>query len=283
MQIDLDAFWFLGVGLFWKRLWNEINRDNCWGMAAQLSYYFLLAFFPFLIFLSALLGFIPVGPSFLDRYLSELVRFLPENSYALVRSILANLLESRAQGVLTIGILAALWCGSLAFNGMISLLNQAYCVRETRSYFHTRALSIGVTLVFSAFLVLSGILLFFGDWLINWITETESVRFLYGVIRWVLSFLLLNVGLQIVFFLLPAKRFPFRLISPGGIFTTVGWILGSLFFRYYVNHFGDFQMLWGSLGALIALMVWFYICSFCLLVGGEIDSEIFKLREGEHC
>ena len=94
---------------------------------------------------------------------------------------------------------------------------------------------------------------------------------------------LLNVGVQIMYYALPARRFPWRLISPGGILATTGSVFGTLIFRRYVNvFFENFEMLWGSLSALIALMVWFYICSFCLLVGGEIDSEIFKMRrEGE--
>ncbi len=279
MRIDLGAFRFLILGKFWKRLWNEINDDDCWGMAAQLSYYFLMAFFPFLIFLSAVIGFIPVGPDVLDRFLAEFNIFMPDKTHALVTGIVTPLLQSRAEGLLTFGILLSLWFGSLAFNGMISVLNQAYRARETRSYFHTRSLAILVTVIVSLFLILSMVLLFFGDWLIRVTFDLPSVRFGYSLIRWLLIFLLLNIGVQIMYYALPAKRFPWRLISPGGILATAGWVVGTLAFRYYVNNFGNPQMLWGGLGALIVLMVWFYILSFCLLVGGEIDSEIFKLRK----
>jgi membrane protein len=248
-------------------------------MAAQLSYYFLLAFFPFLIFLSALLGFLPVGEGFLERFLAELQSFLPQSSFEMISQIVISLTSSKAEGLLTFGILSALWFGSLAFNGMISLLNQAYGLEETRSYLHTRSLAILVTVVVSVFLILSGILLFFGDWLIDSTVESKTLGWVYQFCRWLATFTLLNVGVQTVFYSLPAKRLPFRLVSPGGLFTVVGWIFGSLAFRYYVNAFGNFQLLWGSLGALIALMVWFYISSFCLILGGEIDSEISKMRE----
>lgn len=279
MKVDLGAFRFLALGAFWKRLWNEINEDNCWGMAAQLSYYFLMAFFPFLIFLSALLGFLPIGPDVLGRFLNEFNIFMPDKTYKLVTGIVNPLLEARAEGALTFGILLSLWCGSLAFNGMISVFNLAYRAKETRSYLHTRSLSILVTIIVSLFIILSMVLLFFGDSLIRVTFDLPSVQLGYSLIRWVLIFLLLNIGVQIVYYALPAKRFPWRLISPGGILATTGWVIGTLAFRYYVNNFGNFQMLWGSLGTIIGLMVWFYICSFCLLVGGEIDSEVFKLRE----
>lgn len=278
MKVDLGAFRFLALGKFWKGLWNEINDDDCWGMAAQLSYYFLMAFFPFLIFLSALIGLIPVGPDALGRFLVELNIFMPDKAYGWVTEFMTRL-QSQAQGVLTFSILLSLWFGSLAFNGMISVFNQAYQATETRSYLFTRSLSILVTVIVSVFLVLSMVLLFFGDWLIRVMFDLPSVRFWYSLIRWLLIFLLLNVGVQIMYYALPARRFPWRLISPGGILATTGSVFGTLVFRRYVNvFFENFEMLWGSLSALIALMVWFYICSFCLLVGGEIDSEIFKLR-----
>lgn len=278
MRVDLGAFRFLLLGKFWKGLWNEINDDDCWGMAAQLSYYFLMAFFPFLIFLSALIGFIPVGPDALGRFLAELNIFMPDSAYDWVTRFMERL-QSRGQSVIPFSIMLSLWFGSLAFNGMISVFNQAYQAKETRSYLLTRSLSILVTVIVSVFLVLSMVLLFFGDWLIRVMSDLPSVRFWYSLIRWLLIFLLLNVGVQIMYYALPAKRFPWRLISPGGILATTGSVVGTLIFRRYVNvFFENFEMLWGSLSALIALMVWFYICSFCLLVGGEIDSEIFKLR-----
>lgn len=278
MRLDLGAFRYWLQGRFWVELWTEINEDNCWGMAAQLSYYFLLAFFPFLLFLSALIGFIPVEPDLLNKILSELSNFLPTSTYLLIEEIVTDLVGSQDQGVLTLGIALALWAASLAFNGMVSLFNHAYEVKDTRSYLHVRALSILVTLVFSTFVLTSGVLLFFGDWLINLITTHSAVRMAYTVLRWGLIFLAVNVAIQIVYFALPARRLPWRTISPGSIFATVGGIIGSVGFRYYVNQFGGYQKLYGGLGALIVLMIWFYICSLFLVVGGEIDSEVFRIR-----
>jgi membrane protein len=278
MNLDLDAFTYLFSARFWIRIWNQINEDNCWGMAAQLSYYFLLAFFPFLLFLTALVGFIPIGGELQEMLWEELRNFMPDNAFLLVKDVLTGLLESRDKSVLTLGILTALWFASIGFNGMISLLNQAYEVTDSRSLVVTRVTSILVTLGISLFLILSGVLIFFGGWLINLIVQAGTLRLLFSLVRWLAIFLMMNFSIQIIYHTLPARRLSWRLISPGSVFATTGWILGSLAFQDYVNSFSAFQRFYGSLGALIALMFWFYICSFFLIIGGEVDSEVHKIR-----
>lgn len=273
----LEAGWHrLLEGRFWLAIWHEINEDDCWGMAAQLSYYFLLAFFPFLLFLSSLLAFLPGMPDLLHLLLAGFSRFLPDAPYQLVKGIVESLLAARHGGLLTFGLVTALWFASAAFNSMIGLLNRTFQAPEYRSYYQTRFLAILVTIVVSIFTVFSGVLLFFGDWVIDrWIQE-PWLNELYSGFRWLLIFLFLNIGVQIVFHFLPAVRLPWRFFSPGGVLATAGWVLGSLLFRGYVNHYANFRLLWGPLGALIALMAWFYLCSFSLLLGAEVDAEIYK-------
>ena len=125
-------------------------------------------------------------------------------------------------GILTLGIALALWFASWSFNGMISLLNQAYQVPETRSYWRTRSLSILVTVIVSIFMIMSAVLLFFGEWLISLVIEPGPLKTFYGIARWMLAFLLLNFGVQIIYFALPAHRFPGKLVSPGGAVAAVG-------------------------------------------------------------
>jgi membrane protein len=282
MRIDIRAFKYLLKGEFWVRLWREVNQDDCWGMAAQLSYFYLLAFFPFLIFLSALVGFVPFVADLIDQLIVGLFNFIPEKSHDLVSATVHRLIDSRDEGILTFGIGLSLWFASFAFSAMASLLNQAYQVQETRSLLKIRALSIFLTVIVSIFLVLSGVLLFFGDWIIGLVVEPGPLKVLYGLARWLLILLLMNFGVQIVYYALPAHRFPAKLISPGGVVAILGWVFGSLMFRHYVNlFFSNLQELYGGLGALIALMIWFYICSLFLLLGGEIDSEIYKMRHEE--
>ena len=291
MALDSDSFRYLFGVTFWRDLWREVDSDDCWGMAARLSYYFLLAFFPFLIFISALIGLLPFTPGLAKRILVEIAIFMPERTYTWMEGVALGLVESASTGVLSIGILLALWWASIAFSGMAGALNRAYSVKETRPYYKIRLLSMGVTVVVSIFVISSGILLFFGDWLIRLLSSHITVQpypdFLthlagvYSASRWILIFLLLNIGIQIVYFALPAKRLGWSLLSPGSVVATLGWIVASRGFAFCVNRFIGYeiyQMLYGSLATLIVLMIWFYLSSFFLLVGVEVNSQVDRRK-----
>lgn len=331
MRLDFKAFSHLAEGKFWKRLWNQINEDHCWGMAAELSYYFLLAFFPFLIFVSLVIAFLPLQEEVLyvrptpegavqssgefpeeelkaleppreilrpapprqvvpstreTRILEELNRFLPDTTQEQVSRIVRNFPRWHGTGLAFLWVLVALWAASLGLNGMVGVLNRAYRVKDERSYFRTRLLAILVTVAVSLFMIVAVVLLFFGDlfaeWLQNLAQGTDWLHWLLGwvtkTLRWILIFLIMNLGIQMVYYALPARRLPWRLLSPGSVFVATGWLLGSLAFRYYVNNFADYQRMYGSLGDLIVLMIWFYFSSLFLLIGGEMDSEIFRAR-----
>ncbi len=287
MRLDFRAFRHLSKRSFWGELWVQINEDHCWGMAAELSYYFLLAFFPFLIFISVIIAALPLEADLLDRILAELNQFLPNRTVLEVAAIVANFDKWRNTQVLFIWISVSLWAASLGLNGMVGVLNRAYRVKDPRSYFRVRGLSIMVTVLVSVFIVVSGFLLFSGEgfslWLLGRLPLGDGMLFtaayyFYQILRWTLIFFFLNVGIQMVYFALPAKRLPWRLLSPGSVMAASGWLLGSLTFSYYVNTHANYQRLYGALGDLVVLMIWFYYSSLLLLVGGEMDSEIFRLR-----
>ncbi|MDA2933804.1 YihY/virulence factor BrkB family protein [Acidobacteria bacterium AH-259-D05] len=273
-------------------MWNEINRDDCWGMAARLSFYFLLALFPFLIFLSALIGFIPLEPGLLGRILLEMQGFLPERTYSWLQDFTIDLVNSRDSGVVSIGLLLALWWASVGFRGMVGVFNRALAVQETRPYFKVQLVVVGVTILVSVFVITSGVLLFLGDWLIQLLVQRITVtpypsfqahlQNIYSASRWILIFAFLNIGMQIVYCSLPAQSLPWTLLSPGSAIASLCWIFGSRSFAFFVNRFVGFetyQKLYGSLAALILLMIWLYLSSLFILLGGEINSEIFRLRK----
>ena len=261
-------------------------------MAARLSFYFLLAFFPFLIFLSALIGFIPLEAGFLNRILLEMHGFLPERTYTWVRDFTIDLVNSQDSGVASVGILLALWWASIAFRGMVGVFNRALAIQETRPYLKVQLVVVGVTILVSLFVVTSGVLLFLGDWLIQLLMQQITVdlyplfrahlQTIYAASRWILIFAFLNIGMQIVYSALPARPLPWTLVSPGSAVASLCWICGSRSFAFFVNRFvgyETYQKLYGSLGTLILLMIWLYLSSFFLLLGGEINSEIFRLRK----
>ena len=292
IKLDLQAFYYLSKREFWLALWKEIRGDDCWGMAARLSFYFLLAFFPFLIFLSAIIGFIPIEPGLLDKMLVEMNQFLPERTYTWVRMVTLDLISSQNRGVVSLGILLTLWWASMGFSGMVGDLNRALAIKETRSYVQIRLLAMGVTILVSLFVIASGILLFFGDWLIQLFLQHITVqpypsfqahlRTIYSATRWILIFVFLNIGMQIVYSALPARPLPWTFLSPGSAIFSLCWILGSSGFAAFVNRVGAYeiyQKLYGSLGTLILLMIWFYLSSFFLLIGGKVNSQVYRFRK----
>ena len=292
INLDLQAFHYLSKRGFWLALWKEISGDDCWGMAARLSFYFLLAFFPFLIFLSAIIGFIPIEPGLLDKILLEMNQFLPDRTYTWVHSFTLDLISHQNRGVVSMGILLALWWASVGFSGMVGDLNRALATQETRSYLKIRLLAMGVTILVSLFVIASGILLFFGDWLIQLFLQHITVApyssfqahlaTIYTATRWILIFVFLNLGMQIVYSALPARPLPWTLLSPGSAIFSLCWILGSSGFAVFVNRFVAYEIyqeLYGSLGTLILLMIWLYLSSFFLLIGGEVNSQVYRLRE----
>ncbi len=291
LRLDLKAFSYLSKGRFWIGVWRGIKRDDCKGMAARLSFYFLLAFFPFLIFVSAVIGFIPIEPDLLSKILLEMNQFLPQRTYAWVRDFTIDLVNSQNSGVVSVGILLTLWWASVGFAGMVGDLNRALAIEETRPFLKIRLLAIGVTILVSVFVIVSAILLFFGDWLIQISLQNITVQpypsfqvhlgGIYFICRWILIFAFLNIGMQIVYSALPAQPLPWSLLSPGSAIFSLSWIVGSSSFAFFVNRFVDYefyQQLHGSLGTLILLMIWLYFSSFFLLVGGEINSKIYRLR-----
>ena len=260
-------------------------------MAARLSFYFLLAFFPFLIFVGAVIGFIPIEPDLLNRILQEMNQFLPERTYAWVRDFTIDLVNAQNSGVVSMGILLTLWWASVGFAGMVGDLNRALAIEETRPFLKIRLLAIGVTILVSLFIIVSAFLLFFGDWLTQISLQNITVEpypsfqvhlgGLYYLSRWILIFAFLNIGMQIVYSALPAQPLPWSLLSPGSAIFSLSWIVGSSSFAFFVNRFVDYQFyqqLYGSLVTLILLMIWLYFSSFFLLVGGEINSKIYRLR-----
>jgi membrane protein len=287
---DWTAFRYFAARSFWVGLWKELERDDCFGMAAQLSFFFLLAFFPFLIFLSSLIGLILSDPELIHRILMELEHFLPQNTYAAVSSIALNLIAFDNSEILSLGILLALWWASVGFSALGGVLNRAYATPESRPHYKVRLLALGVTIMASLFVITSGVLLFFGDWLTQLMASRITVepypsfqdhlKTIYTGSRWMLIFILLNIGIEIVYFALPARRLPWTLFSPGSVIATLGCIIGSRGFALYVNqltfYYEPYQKLHGSLATLLLLMIWFYISSFFLLLGGEINSEVYR-------
>ena len=267
----------LGIIELATRVVKEVREDDCLGGAAQLAYYLLFAVFPFVLFLTALLGYLPI-PNLMERLLATLATLLPGEVVTLLQDNIRQLVTEQKGGVLSFGILAALWASSSAVVALMDALNRAYDVQEGRPWWKVRGLALLLTIGLSFFIVLAMVLLIFGPQLGNWLASLVGLGKVFGllwnILRWPVSAGLLSVALALVYYYAPDAEQQWKWITPGAVFAVVATIVVSLGFSMYVSHFGSYNKTYGSIGAVIAFLTWLYLTGLCLLIGGEINTEI---------
>jgi membrane protein len=267
----------LGVTELGRRVIAEIQDDDCLGRAAQLAYYFLFALFPFFLFLTTLLGYLPI-PNLLDRLLEALGQMLPGEALQLVQDNIRQLVTGQRGGLLSFGILAALWTSSSALTAIIDSLNRAYDVEEGRPFWKVRLTAIGLTVGLSVFIVVALVLLTFGPQLGRWVADLVGLgrvfEVTWNIVRWPVIVGLLVVAIALLYYFAPDVEQDWTWITPGSACAVLGWLLASLGFAFYVNRFGSYNATYGSIGAVIVLLTWMYVTGLFVLIGGEINAEI---------
>ncbi|MGH0590365.1 YihY/virulence factor BrkB family protein [Bacillus mycoides] len=261
------------VYMFGKDLYDRIVRDDVAGLSAQLAYFFLLAMFPGLVFLITLLGFIPIHT---EDVLSLLEVYIPEEAMSLIEVNVDKVVNEKNGGILSFGLLSMLWFASNGVNAIMKAFNRAYDIKETRSFMVTRALSIIFTLAMIFMIVFALIIPVFGQVIGAAIFKilglSESFSFTWSIARLVASFLVLFALFSFLYTFAPNRKLRRREIVPGALLATVGWVVVSYVFAYYVGEFANYANTYGGLGGVIILMLWFYLTAWVILLGGEINA-----------
>ncbi|MFY9557035.1 MAG: YihY/virulence factor BrkB family protein [Blastocatellia bacterium] len=257
------------------KTWRESLDDNVLGAAAELSYYFLLALFPLLIFLTSIIGFLPGVDNSLLRGLE---RALPPDAMKLVRDVLDDVVSNRSGGILSLGLVGSLWAASSGIASLVIALNKAYDAAESRPYWKRRLIALGLTLAV-AILVIggSGLIMIahkIGNWLERALELSATVAFFSTVLGYLTGFGLLVMGIAVLYYFGPDFKETKRPVMPGALFASTGMVVGSLLFSFYLRVVPSASATYGSLGALVTLMLWLYLTGLLLLIGGEINSEI---------
>ncbi len=272
-------------------VWSRANEDGVFDRSAQLSYYFLLSLFPLLFFLTTLFGYFAGAGSHLQRKLiTYLGSVIPASALRLVTATIEEVIAARGGGKLSFGLLAALWAASSGINALGQALNAAYDVPETRPWWKVRLISVGLTVVLAVLIVSALLIVLYGGrlghFLFASIYEGHPFSIGWKILQWpiALAFVFLAFGLIYQFAPnLPARRRGGRLpksdyrrrwLSPGVLVAVLLWLLVSLGFRLYLHFFNSYSATYGSLGALIILMLWFYLTGAAILLGGEVNCEL---------
>lgn len=256
---------------FGKTLGNKLNEDNTTLLAAALSYYFLLAIFPLLIVGFAIIPYFNISP---DEALNFFATILPAEIANLFEENIISLIETPRGGLLTAGIIGALWSASNGINAFIKSSNEAFDVEETRSFIVVRLISLGLTIGLIISVLVAILLPVLGSVLVNLITSLTGISTGMGallhVLRWVISIIVLTTFIMLLYRFAPNKNLPFKHIIPGALLASLLWQIISFGFSIYVSNFGNYSATYGTLGGVIILMIWFYLTGIILMLGASI-------------
>ena len=267
-------------------LCNDCYEDDVLGQAAQLAFYFLFALFPMLIFLAALVGYLPI-PHLLDRLMDYLSQVLPTIAIVLVRQTLLEITRMQRSGLLSFGLIVTVWAASSGLHALIYSLNVAYGVKITRPWWRDRLVAIGLTFGFSILIIVALALVFFGGNLGTFLADYYQMGTMFrtgwALLQWPTLVLFVLLGLELLYFTAPNRPMRWRLMTPGAVFALLAWLLISYSFKWYVTRIANYTLTYGSLGSVIVLMLWLYLTSIAILIGGEINGLRDRRKLEQHC
>jgi membrane protein len=268
-----------GVSLkqFLLDLNQEISDDNVYNGAAALGYYLTLAIFPAMILLMTIIPYLPIQD--VDKAIMDLLgQALPEEAYGMVSGVVTEVTSDRRGGLLSFSLLGTIWAASTGMYAIMQQLNVTYDVKEERSFVRARAIAILLSLMFGllvigafSLIVLGGII---EDWLGSRFGFGDVLIMFFAVFRWIVIVLALLLGFAMIYRFAPNVEQKFSFITPGSVLGVVLLIIVSLGFAIYTSNFADYSATYGSIGAVIILMLWLYIAGLVILVGSEINALI---------
>lgn len=280
---QIASIWQLG-GLTWRELawraWGGIRQTNIVDRAYELAYNFLLAVFPMLLFLLSIFGlFASERHGLRVDLFGYLQHALPPDAYKLVASTVTEIARNGSGGKITFGLLFGLYAASSGTTQLISTLNDTYEVPEGRSWIKVHLISLALTIAMSILIVIGLLLILGGGRILRLLGHGEGVSYMVvlanGVLQWTLALGFVVLAFAIIYYFAPdVKERHWYWITPGSVAGVVLWALASAALRGYLHFFNTFSKTYGSLGAVIVLMLWFYVTGLALLIGGEINSTI---------
>lgn len=267
---------------FLKRLYARVRDDDVPALGAQFAYHLLFALFPFLLFLAALISFVPVSQ---ERALGEFASIVPDAAREVVQRTLSEISGGKRADILSLSMLTAIFLASNGFAAVTRGLNKAYGVPETRGFIRVRLLSLLFVPLIALGILLEVVTMVFGKVLLCRISEalcwSPAGTAFFNALRFALPFLTMILIFTLIYAVTPNRRLTFRQALPGAVFASAAWAAASLAFSFYVNRFANYSRLYGSLGGVLILLFWLYITSVVLLAGSEINAELYfeKRRE----
>lgn len=273
--------------IFLDQIIYRFIDHNLIGSAAELAYFLFLSIFPFLI---ALLNILNNFSLTRTEYILDIIRYTPEDIQSIIEAFINDLNFGSREGLLTIAVIGGVLAASTGFRAIIRALNRAYEYAENRNIFKKIGLSILFTIILVFLITLIFVGLVFSEQIGKLIFQLFNIE-IFFLMTWKYLRLLISFVFMIFIFALIYKYSPniktrgslsLKSTFPGAIFASLGWIILSLIFSYYVSIFGRYSVTYGSLGGVIILLVWLFISSMVIILGGEINATLKNLKESDY-
>jgi membrane protein len=274
----LDRFHVpVGWGELFRRTASETIADDVLSLAAQQAYYFFFALFPVLLAAISIASFFPV-----ENLINDIVGMLsgvaPRDVIKIVTEQIRGISESRSAGILTFGFLFALWSSSNALMAMVTTLNVAYDITDSRPWWKTRLIAIALTVGMAVFILVSMALIIAGPSLAERLADSMGLgaafEWTWKIVMWPVVFLLVTTAIALVYYFAPDAKQDWVWITPGSVLATTLWLLVSLGLKFYIAKAGDYNETYGTIGGVMVLMLWFYLSGVAILIGAELNAEI---------
>jgi Predicted membrane protein len=265
-----------------KNLIFRFRDDEVLALASQLAYSLIFSFFPFLIFLMTLVGYSPISSG---EVLLGLNRILPYDTLELIKNTIIEVVETKNGHLLSLSLIITLWTSSGGFNAVIRGLNKAYDEAEHRSIFKVQLMAILCTVGVALVIIITILLLVFGQTLGRVLAIRLGLSYQFqvtwNVVRYIIILLSTIFIFASVYHYTPCRRLTWLEVIPGAVFSTIGLVLVSMGFAFYVNNFGNYSKIYGSIGAVIVLLTWLFLLAIIIIMGGELNATLAFDREGK--
>ncbi len=273
-----------GVPHLTSVVFNEVLRTHVLSFGGAVAFFFLLSLVPLLMVASALLSALPI-PHLWDQLLSLMALVVPRDAMVLVRSVIGSILTAHPAKILSIGILTYLWSTTGAFSSLIEALNIAYDVQQERPWWRDRLQALLLTFTCGALSIVLLIFLIAGPHVLGFLSNAIPIPKVFALVwppvRIALLFITFVAIVMILYTLGPNRKVAFKTALPGAAVSVIFWFLGSVGLGWYVSRISNYSATYGSLGAIIILMLWLYLTFVVLLVGAELNAELWKRAHGK--
>lgn len=282
MKYNILIRWFYNIYNLVNTILKEIKRSAIPAFSGQSAFFMMLSFFPFFMFMFAILKFTPFTEA---MFLNTLQVFIPDSFHKFMETLISGIYNSQSATLLPATIITAIWLGSKSFLSIAGGLNSVYEIEETRNYILIRIYAAVYTIAFALLIIATLAFMVFGNTIYFYTCQyfpfLENILLPIISLRPLIGFLIMFCFFTIMYKAIPDRKCSIKSQMPGAVIATSGWLVYSELYSYYVDHFNNYSAFYGTMTVIALLMVWLYACMYILFFGGLINKMLSHNKPAE--